>query len=455
MRGPTWRASRNQYQFRCYNRAAHATEVSQSVTKSSMFYRKRCDIRITLKVIFRLTMNQERFSTIYRDLSIDYKIIAQLYRDLIVVFESDLLRHNPIMLGGPGVDHVQIDESKFGKRKYHRGHRVEGVWVLGMVEAIALGTNRVVTISQANGVTETRLVPQFKAGRRFLCTVPNRNARTLIPIIRKYVVPGTTIRTDGWRAYSGLHPRERYNARTGALQVAMMDSEQHIYRHQVVNHSLGFATEDQVHQNNTRGMINTNIIEGLWADVKREMQARHRTKLECPYRLMEYLWRYENRNQIWRALVRGLGEVSFPDMPRQRNRDVEVENYQLITEEEGSEEVMEGDPTDEMNNNHEIDIDIGEDTDTDDIDNDPDYQAEVQPPPLRRRRLNRRTDVAVVIEDESRSLPSSDNDSALSVEQATSRLLEVVRNRDIDNFQTASEALYNAMIAEQNTSNAT
>ncbi|KAG0796752.1 hypothetical protein G6F16_002721 [Rhizopus arrhizus] len=341
MRGPTWRASRNQYQFRCYNRAAHPTEVSQSVTKSSMFYRKRCDIRITLKVIFRLTMNQERFSTIYKDLSIDYKIIAQLYRDLIVVFESDLLRHNPIMLGGPGVDHVQIDESKFGKRKYHRGHRVEGVWVLGMVEAIALGTNRVVTISQANGVTETRLVPQFKAGRRFLCTVPNRNARTLIPIIRKYVVPGTTIRTDGWRAYSGLHPRERYNARTGALQVAMMD-------------------------------------KGLWADVKREMQARHRTKLECPYRLMEYLWRYENRNQIWRALVRGLGEVSFPDMPRQRNRDVKVENYQLITEEEGSEEVMEGDPTDEMNNNHEIDVDIGEDTDTDDIDNDPDYQeAEV------------------------------------------------------------------------------
>ncbi|KAF9760837.1 hypothetical protein NGRA_2994 [Nosema granulosis] len=25
---------------------------------------------------------------------------------------------------------VEIDESKFGKRKHHRGHKVEGVWVL-------------------------------------------------------------------------------------------------------------------------------------------------------------------------------------------------------------------------------------------------------------------------------------------------------------------------------------
>ncbi|EIE90072.1 hypothetical protein RO3G_14783 [Rhizopus delemar RA 99-880] len=142
-------------------------------------------------------------------------------------------------------------------------------------------------------------------------------------------------------------------------------------------------------------------------------------------------------------------------MPRQRNRDEEVENYQLITEEEGSEEVIERDPTDEMNNNHEIDIDIGDDTDTDDTDDDPDYQeVQVQSPPARRRRLNRRSDVAVVIEDESNALPSSGNSSALSVEEATSRLMDVVRNRELNNFREASEVLYNAMIAEQNTPNA-
>ena len=31
---------------------------------------------------------------------------------------------------GEGV-HVEIDESKFGKRKYYRGHRVKGQWIFG------------------------------------------------------------------------------------------------------------------------------------------------------------------------------------------------------------------------------------------------------------------------------------------------------------------------------------
>jgi len=56
-------------------------------------------------------------------------------------------------IGGPGVI-VELDESKFGKRKYNRGHRVEGSWVVGGVEK-----------------TERR--------RLFLTTVPNRNATTL------------------------------------------------------------------------------------------------------------------------------------------------------------------------------------------------------------------------------------------------------------------------------------
>lgn len=35
------------------------------------------------------------------------------------------MKNEHCQVGGPGII-VEIDECKFGKRKYHRGHRVEG-----------------------------------------------------------------------------------------------------------------------------------------------------------------------------------------------------------------------------------------------------------------------------------------------------------------------------------------
>ncbi len=37
------------------------------------------------------------------------------------------------MLGGEDII-VEVDESKFGKRKYNKGKYVEGAWVVGLVE---------------------------------------------------------------------------------------------------------------------------------------------------------------------------------------------------------------------------------------------------------------------------------------------------------------------------------
>ena len=115
------------------------------------------------------------------------------------------------MVGGPGVI-VEIDESKFGKRKYHCGARVEGVWVIGGVER-----------------TEQRKV--------FLTTVTNRNSETMRSIIQRFVKPGSIIYTDCWRAYNIIPELDEG------------------YRHYTVNHSEGYSVQ---HADGT--YVHTNTI---------------------------------------------------------------------------------------------------------------------------------------------------------------------------------------------------
>ncbi|KAM0686996.1 hypothetical protein COBT_001772, partial [Conglomerata obtusa] len=66
-------------------------------------------------------------------------------------------------------------ESKFGRRIADRGHRVEGVWIVGMVERSA-------------------------AKRILLFEVENRKKKTLHELIQKHVVKGSTIDTNCWTA---------------------------------------------------------------------------------------------------------------------------------------------------------------------------------------------------------------------------------------------------------------
>lgn len=73
---------------------------------------------------------------------------------------------------------VQIDESKIGKCKYHRGHRVDSQWVFGGIEG------------------ESR--------KCFMLPVDDRSEVTLSPIIRQWIEPGTLIVSDCWKSYTNL-----------------------------------------------------------------------------------------------------------------------------------------------------------------------------------------------------------------------------------------------------------
>ena len=71
-----------------------------------------------------------------------------------------------------------LDESKFGRRKFWRGHRVEGCWVFGGVER--------------------------ESGRVFMEVVEKRDAGTLLPLLEKWVKKGTTVVSDCWKAYTNM-----------------------------------------------------------------------------------------------------------------------------------------------------------------------------------------------------------------------------------------------------------
>ena len=116
-------------------------------------------------------------------------------------------------IGGPNRT-VEVDESRFGRREYHRGHPVQGLWVFGGVER--------------------------GSGRLFLVSVPDRTADTLEAIIHDRIEPATTVILDCWDAYRDLDLLG--------------------YTDRTVNHSLYFAhpyTGDH-----------TNTIESTWHRVK-------------------------------------------------------------------------------------------------------------------------------------------------------------------------------------------
>jgi len=76
-------------------------------------------------------------------------------------------------IGGPNKT-VEIDDSKFGQRKYNWGNKVNGQWVFGGVKR--------------------------KPGKPFPVPVPDRNADTSKAIIRDWIEPGTKVTSDCWLA---------------------------------------------------------------------------------------------------------------------------------------------------------------------------------------------------------------------------------------------------------------
>ena len=98
----------------------------------------------------------------------------------------------------------------------------------------------------------------------FLVQVPDRSADTLIPIVQDKVLPGTTIVSDEWAAYSIL--------------------EQYGFQHITVNHSEHFV--------DPHTGAHTQQIECLWSHAKAKLKRMRGTALDkVGSYLVEFMWR--------------------------------------------------------------------------------------------------------------------------------------------------------------------
>ena len=139
-------------------------------------------------------MQKSSFRLISRMTGLDLKSI---WRIMIKVsgFLVPAYYNNFCKIGGNDVI-VEVDESKFGKRKYNKGHKVEGVWVLGMVE-------------------------RTQESRIKLIAVDNRNSETLTEKLTSSIYTGSVLYSDGWKGYRKLLER--------------------LTGHLTVNHSLNYG----------------------------------------------------------------------------------------------------------------------------------------------------------------------------------------------------------------------
>ena len=74
------------------------------------------------------------------------------------------MANNTVRIGGPGKI-VEIDEMKFGRRKYERGRVVDGRWIFGALDM------------------------ETKELRLEICPDNKRDRDTLIHIIKKHIAP--------------------------------------------------------------------------------------------------------------------------------------------------------------------------------------------------------------------------------------------------------------------------
>ena len=236
------------FRYQCNKRQCRRKGVKNTVTlrANTWFNDARISMRkslfITYSFVYQLSYKDTirecnidcdetgNYISTSRETVCDYK---RYCRDVCFNVVSELSVEK---IGGPGFT-VEIDESKFGKTKYHKGRSIKGQWIFGGI------------------CRETR---QF-----FLVPVDKRDSQTLIPLIQSKIQEGTRIISDCWKSYNVLSELD--------------------FEHLTVNHQYNFVDPNT--------LAHTQNIQNLWWQVKRQLPETYTKHDQLYLHLSEYMWR--------------------------------------------------------------------------------------------------------------------------------------------------------------------
>ena len=173
--------------------------------------------------------------------------------------DSFVISCNKCKIGGKT---VQIDETLICRRKFNVGRVLNQVWIFG---GICIEDH------------------QF-----FCLPVINRTTETLSEEIKNYILPGTTIISDCWKAYDYLNTSNEYT-------------------HLTVDHSKNFV--------NPVDGSNTQTIERMWRELKKiNKKYEGIPKNKINEHVSEFIWRYnilKNAKNKFIAAVVLIAEIQF------------------------------------------------------------------------------------------------------------------------------------------------
>ncbi|HEY3825362.1 MAG TPA: IS1595 family transposase, partial [Bryobacteraceae bacterium] len=234
----------------------------------TIFEKSTTSLKLWFHAMFQMGSTKCGISAkqIQRETGVTYKTAWRMFKQIRTLMSEEL------SLEG---DAVEVDEMYHGgKRKGKNGR--PGIADKKKIPVVGLAER---------GTSD-------KAGRIVARIAVDTKQETLYGMVRECVLPKSTVYTDEYSSYKGLHAIEKVEKGEDGKPVGKPMG----YEHRRINHSSGVYVNGDVH---------TNTIEGFWSLIKRGIGGTHHMvsqKFLQEY-LNEYSFRY-NRRDVARPMFK-------------------------------------------------------------------------------------------------------------------------------------------------------